>query len=1839
MKQQTFRRHLWLLLLLTLIPLGTWADNVVNQLQFGKQTITVAADEEITFYDFMGDADIASSSANNSQSLTVFQPAVAGMSIQITYSMIDILPDMSSGSYPTYMKVYSGTPDDSGFTWATSASQVNKNSTLPEGDVLVTRGGMVASEGYTSESPETYVSRAADGSMAVGFIYVYAKACRGWKATVKCVTLENMTITGAGSNYDGIGGPQTGKTNVPLANAFVTATGALNPDNVTGIWFTMTKNEDAMDPLALKLFKGNTQLDATVSADGNGYKFTLNESPVDGTTNFTLKGDFLGTAAVGAKVQVDVTKIASVGQPNGITPFTAGTSVEVENPAVECMTAGDHGTISLGLGQSLSIYDDGGPNADGADGVDATITIAPTGEAQSIRLTDMGFTFNYSAHLYIYEGTAVDDTHLLKDVTGSSAKFDPIIVDGPVTLKYVGRGSYTKPNFAVLAEGYKKADVTILGVTAEDISISEVLKGQTDVKMLKIAVEAEGELTPATITAFNVTADGQAAAAQHIYQTGTVASFSPTEEFNGSYDVTQTGTYYFWLTIDVDAEATVGQTASTTLNSIVVNGSTIDVTTPVTATITVASGKSGDYTVGQGGNYATIQAAVDDLGTLGMDGPVTLKVKAGEYNEKVRVPYIRGMGAVNTLTIESESGQRDVKIYHNVYFSGGYSDDEGSKAHGVVTLYEAQYVTLRNLEVTTTDLGYDAVVMVKNESRHCTIDNCYIHAVTSSEIQQDLNLIGHYAQNIENKNNDFLTVKDCLLEGGYIGVNMGGTGYVALPKEVGGIVEGNTFKNQGSKSIYVQDELGAKIRNNTVIIEATADTKMSTGIMDVQLRDEYSEAVEITGNTFNVAPNYYTTAVYLRDMEGTSAAPVVIANNVVNMASLSGSYCAVKFSTAKVKNVNMAYNTFRMTGDNGGVTFALSKKFDAGYGEGINVVNNIIQNETSGYAVNLYNDDNLTKMTFQNNVMSTACENFFRGAAETEGDFAAFVTATGATNCINKTVTFLSEEVLEPANDLEGDLTTAQALDYVTTDITGKDRPAENATIGAYEYDATAQSAPVMAEGYPKVLTHLDGKATFSVKTDIAATVYYVVQKSSAIAPTASALENVETKKDVAANTETTIEVTGLEDEEEYIAFFLPVSLRGIPAETVSYTEPFTMEVTPPETDEPEAEVYINNSDTEEAVEAGSTVTLMAMVTVDERTAPYTLTWMDSKHNVLLTETYESADDIDVLFTATDTPTECTDYIFTVEDAAGKSATATVRAIVLGDAVTATFENLYLAENSWEKGENLPLGSFVSGSYKFDNGAMPDWNYYYDFMYSNSTATTFASYVTDQWNNCVGGGYNGSENFVVAYPQGGKITVLNNPEGDVIRGFYITNSAWTVDNIVNGDGMSSDGGAPFGEGDYFKVIITADNGNSIDFYLADYRSANAADRYYVNTWEWVDLTSLGTVKYLTFTFDGTKRNSYGLTTATYFCMDDFNGTAPETAEPLAEVYINNSETEETVEPGTAVTLMAMVTVDEHAAPYTLTWMDSKHNVLKTETFESADDIDALFTTTATPTECTDYIFTVEDAAGKSATATVRAILTGDAITATFENLYLAENSWEKGVNLPLGSFVSGSYKFDNGAIPDWDYYYDFMYSNSTATTFASYVTDQWNNCVGSGFNGSENFVVAYPQGGKITVLNNPEGDVIRGFYITNSAWTVDNIVNGDGMSDDGGTPFGEGDYFKLIITADNGNSVDFYLADFRSTDAAERYYVNTWEWVDLTSLGTVKYLTFSFDGTKKNSYGLTTATYFCMDDFNGTAPTDVKGLTPALSQEEGAWYDLSGRRVKTPGKGIYIHNGKRVLMK
>ena len=178
------------------------------------------------------------------------------------------------------------------------------------------------------------------------------------------------------------------------------------------------------------------------------------------------------------------------------------------------------------------------------------------------------------------------------------------------------------------------------------------------------------------------------------------------------------------------------------------------------------------------------------------------------------------------------------------------------------------------------------------------------------------------------------------------------------------------------------------------------------------------------------------------------------------------------------------------------------------------------------------------------------------------------------------------------------------------------------------------------------------------------------------------------------------------------------------------------------------------------------------------------------------------------------------------------------------------------------------------------------------FGYSNKTSTSFDpdQFITDQFNSVVGHGVNGSSNYAVVYPShvmGHTMVVpTHKPQGDSIRGCYVTNNAWVKYVSIHGTGTDSKGKqdkyTPFTTGDWVKLTAKADNGKSVSFYLADYRSSNPADHYLIESWQWLDLRSLGVVKNVTFTMDGTRHNQYGTTIPTYFCMDDFGGDRPLT---------------------------------------------------------------------------------------------------------------------------------------------------------------------------------------------------------------------------------------------------------------------------------------------------------------------------------------------------------------------
>ena len=195
----------------------------------------------------------------------------------------------------------------------------------------------------------------------------------------------------------------------------------------------------------------------------------------------------------------------------------------------------------------------------------------------------------------------------------------------------------------------------------------------------KIEVVADGDLNVLDIQKFNLAAIDQADNAltnAKIYATGTSAEFAPVDLFgkqeggqlsiNGSYKITLPGTYYFWLAGDISTEAAPEATACAQLESITANETTTNVEEAAAASTKVVQGVSGTITVGAGADYGTIQAAVNSLKD-GIDGPVTINIKRGIYNENVTVPEIPGASENNTVTLQSESGDwHDVKIYYDL---------------------------------------------------------------------------------------------------------------------------------------------------------------------------------------------------------------------------------------------------------------------------------------------------------------------------------------------------------------------------------------------------------------------------------------------------------------------------------------------------------------------------------------------------------------------------------------------------------------------------------------------------------------------------------------------------------------------------------------------------------------------------------------------------------------------------------------------------------------------------------------------------------------------------------------------------------------------------------------------------------------------------------------------------------------------------------------------------------------------------------------------------------------------------------------------------------------------
>lgn len=222
----------------------------------------------------------------------------------------------------------------------------------------------------------------------------------------------------------------------------------------------------------------------------------------------------------------------------------------------------------------------------------------------------------------------------------------------------------------------------------------------------------------------------------------------------------------------------------------------------------------------------------------------------------------------------------------------------------------------------------------------------------------------------------------------------------------------------------------------------------------------------------------------------------------------------------------------------------------------------------------------------------------------------------------------------------------------------------------------------------------------------------------------------------------------------------------------------------------------------------------------------------------------------------------------------------------------ADFENLTLASDTFWDGSDLS-GGFSSGNAYFVNDYNVSWSSWSGFTYSNRKDSVTPGFG-NQYSAITGGGYNGSSNYAIADEYGNaKIRLSGSASGKMVRGFYVTNTTYAYTSMKDGDAFSKKfGGVSGTDPDWFRLRALAwHNGGlkaqSVDFYLADFRSTNSTQDYIVHDWSWMDLQPLGDVDSIIFELTSSDTGNFGMNTPAYFAIDDFTTADTAFAQPSA----------------------------------------------------------------------------------------------------------------------------------------------------------------------------------------------------------------------------------------------------------------------------------------------------------------------------------------------------------------
>ncbi|MFY0598948.1 MAG: right-handed parallel beta-helix repeat-containing protein [Cyclobacteriaceae bacterium] len=504
---------------------------------------------------------------------------------------------------------------------------------------------------------------------------------------------------------------------------------------------------------------------------------------------------------------------------------------------------------------------------------------------------------------------------------------------------------------------------------------------------------------------------------------------------------------------------------------------------------------SGSFSVGSGGDYATISEAIADINSQGLSGDITLTISAGTYAERIDLSNLNN-GAF-TVTLEGETKQTTII---------SPPDQDAALIKAGIVMQATHNVTLRNLTYNMSEITDNPSVSPQNiygiymeDASNITLDETIVinSTVTGNKYEISSSVYLYNINNVSISANQF----------------EGALYHIEFDYFTDLTISGNTFENASTHIRYFQGELsgGNRTPGNNLTVENNTFTGAFNGIQTSAGSDPSPSNLTMENNEFNyqeanairiagydavdIVGNTITSDISgMNPMQISFLSGSEISNNVIETSEGGGgldlyrsddiqiynnivSSKGFPLELADMKNSEVIHNTFHRNGNN---TLRLTVAWIYEGSNNLTLKNNIFSGPAMemgdvenvaidflGNHVNLEQDHNLFDADLGIVVYGASNQTFINGTSIFHEDYdLSELSAWSARVSLDQHSQSLSPVFLDEIDFRigNGDFRFGTFLSDYSTDIDGETRLEDFVDVGADQYCITIENTEAVSE-------------------------------------------------------------------------------------------------------------------------------------------------------------------------------------------------------------------------------------------------------------------------------------------------------------------------------------------------------------------------------------------------------------------------------------------------------------------------------------------------------------------------------------------------------------------------------------------------------------------------------------------------------------------------------------------------------------------------------------------------------------------------------------------------------